>query len=152
MGACARGTVGDGEGDPSETTQTTQAATSASGDASIFTRMGIDDPKAPEFDFDTVAKPYDDAAGCKAFSTNIKPQHDCSCDSCFDIQQQCDALPGCIEIAECGTSIGCSDAYTCYLTPTDTKCVPIIDKWGNTGVSAALSLALATCRTNNSCN
>ena len=118
---------------------------------SIWVKFGIDDPKPPQTIYRDKAAPYPDAAGCKAFTSAYPATHDCTCDACFDLQQQCDALPGCIEIAECGISIGCKDAYTCYLTPADPKCVPIIDKWGNTGLAAALSLKLGECRTTAAC-
>jgi hypothetical protein len=115
---------------------------------SIFKKLGIKDPKSPTVIFADLKAPYADAAGCKAFPSNVQDAHDCTCDKCFSLQQQCDAIQGCIEIAECGISIGCTDAYSCYLTPIDApvnKCVPLIDKWGNTGVAAAISLALAAC-------
>jgi len=122
-------------------------------EGSIFKKLGITDPERHETIFADVKAPYTDVAGCKAFPSNVKEAHDCDCEKCFDIQQQCDALPGCIEIAECGIEIGCTDAYTCYLTPAagKEKCVPIIDRWGNTGTAAALSLALSACSGTNNC-
>jgi hypothetical protein len=131
------------EGDPTPT------ANHPSGN--IWNELGVDEPERKEVRFADVKAPYTDIEGCKAFKSNVPDSHDCGCENCFDIQQQCDALPGCIEIAECGISIGCTDAYTCYLTPTDAKCVPIIDRWGNTGVASALSLALSKCSQENSC-
>jgi hypothetical protein len=113
----------------------------------IFKDLGVDEPKRDETRFEEVAAPYADEAGCKAFDTKFPEAHDCQCENCFALQQQCDALPGCIEIAECGIEIGCTDAYSCYLTAPAGKqqCVPIIDRWGNTGTASALSLALSGC-------
>lgn len=118
---------------------------------SIFDDLGIEDPERTETRFDQVSSPYEDVAGCKAFGSRFPEVHDCTCEHCFDVQQQCDALDGCIEIAECGIEINCFDANSCYLLATNQKCVPIIDKWGNTGTSAALSLALSGCSQQNKC-
>jgi hypothetical protein len=115
------------------------------GSGSVYEDLGIEDPQPDEHYFNEVSASYDDVEGCKAFTTAYPDIHSCSCDNCYDIQRQCDSLEGCQEISECGISIGCSDAFSCYLAPADAKCVPIIDKWGNTGVSAALSLRLGEC-------
>jgi hypothetical protein len=120
---------------------------------SIFDDLGVDDPEHDEFIFKNVKKPYEDEAGCKAFDSRFPDEHDCACEKCFAVQQQCDALPGCIEIAECGIEIGCTDANSCYLLAPAGKqqCVPIIDRWGNTGTASALSLTLSTCTADNKC-
>jgi len=118
---------------------------------SIWEFMDVEDPQPDETLYQDTASPYEDAAGCKAFENAFPEIHDCMCDKCFDVQQQCDALEGCREIAQCGIEIGCTDAYSCYLTPADAKCVPIIDKWGNTGLAAAVSLALSACSVEQQC-
>jgi hypothetical protein len=131
------------------------------GDVSIYDKFGIDPPPddTPTFRFDGVASPYEDAAGCKAFDNPFPEVHSCSCDSCFDLQRQCDALEGCREISECGVAIGCSGANDCYLGPTapDPKdptkkgCVAVIDKWGNTGTATAIANLLGACTVEKGC-
>lgn len=118
---------------------------------SIYKALGVEDPMPDEFHFSDVEAPYDDVAGCKAFDSAFPDVHSCSCDNCYDVQRQCDALQSCREIAECGIDIGCTDAYSCYLAASDPQCVPIIDKWGNTGVAVALSLQLGTCTVDAGC-
>lgn len=123
---------------------------------SVYDQLGVEDPKANETKYADKKAPYEDVAGCKAFDAEYPEIHDCTCDKCFDLQQQCDALDGCIEIAECAISIGCKDAYSCYLAPSPAvpdsrKCIPIVDKWGNTGLASAVSLALAACLDSNGC-
>lgn len=125
-------------------------------DGDIFVALGVDDTEGlakdleREFQFNTLPEPYPagDAAACKAFleeSDEIKAVHDCSCDACADLQRQCDALEGCQEISRCAIKIDCSDANDCYLVPKAPDCVPIIDKWGNTGLHTAISNRLGEC-------
>lgn len=117
------------------------------GGDSIWTKFGITDPKPPTVKFEDVKSPYpEDAASCKAFTESAYPDaHSCGCDNCLALQRQCDALEGCKEVTECYIGIKCTEVYSCYLAPTDTKCVPIVDKWGNTGLATAISLKLTDC-------
>ncbi len=131
-------------------------------------------PVPASFAYDTVAEPWgiaEDAgvpaltAACKAFDipdagglhtaapANVR---DCECDNCLQLVHQCDALQGCREMRQCTQDVGCSDPYTCYLTPTTTPahpagCTPIFDKWGNTGLSTYLVNSLNTCATGANC-
>jgi hypothetical protein len=130
------------------------------------TKTADGQPTPTPFYFDQVPAPYaaGDAAACKAFSSADLPAGDhadirsCTCDKCFQLQQACDALQGCQQIAKCGMDINCKDANTCYLGPAKTPldpqgkgCVEVTDKWGNAGSAAALSLQLSSCAYANSC-
>src|SRR5689334_24279187 len=79
----------------------------ANQDAGIFGELGIQRPgtktddgtSTPSpFEYDKVKSPYDDAAGCKDFSSADVPKGDhadtraCLCDNCFMLMQECDAL------------------------------------------------------------
>src|SRR6185312_15601737 len=66
---------------------------------SVFDQLGVEDPKDSETRYADKKAPYTDPAGCKAFDAAYPAIHDCTCDKCFELQQQCDALTGCIEIA-----------------------------------------------------
>jgi len=161
LGGCA--TAGSGGDDIG---MSTAAAASTAPD--IFAKLGIAPPSStfadggatPQpFAYDEVQAPYSDAAGCKAFSSQTaQATRDCLCDNCFALEQQCDALDHCIEIVDCGNRIGCTDAYSCYLTPaksaadpTGAGCVTEIDSAGNGSVSAALSLQIQQCRATSKC-
>ncbi|MBM4362576.1 MAG: hypothetical protein FJ104_07835 [Deltaproteobacteria bacterium] len=125
-------------------------------DMGVADTPGLAEDLKREFQFTSVAEPYPagDVAACKGFveaSDPIKAIHDCSCDECGDLQRQCDALEGCQEIARCAIEIGCSDPYSCYLLPVNGKCIPIIDKWGNTGLHTAISNRLGECTTAKKC-
>ena len=143
------GTGGNGGGGGDSADPLKPPPRSANG--SIFDDLGVKEPERKESYNKDVPSPYEDAAECKEFDSAFTDVHDCACDKCFKLQQQCDALQGCIEIAECGIEIGCKDANTCYLLASNTQCVPIIDKWGNTGTASAISLALSGCMFDNGC-
>jgi hypothetical protein len=162
VGACAlvaSACASDNDGEPSEGDGTGGGAAATGGgggddivipprgSGSIYDDLDIEDPEPAEFYFEDVPAAYEDVEGCKAFESAYPDVHSCSCDNCFEVQRQCDSLEGCREISECGIAIGCQDAFDCYLAPMagNEMCIPIIDKWGNTGVSAALSLQLGAC-------
>lgn len=139
----------------------------------IYGKLGVTPPGTKKedgetapmpFDFGTVKSPYDDIAGCKAFSSDDTPkgfhttERACLCENCFDLQQQCDALKGCQQIMKCVLDIGCTDANTCYLGPSKTPadpegkgCIEVIDLWGNGGVATALSNIIGDCSKMNNC-
>jgi hypothetical protein len=117
----------------------------------IFQQLCMDDPKAPAFAFTSVPAPYTDAAGCKLFdSQGHATLHNCQCDSCFDLIQQCDALKSCREIHKCRMDSGCTDSNSCYLLP-GSPCTTVINQWGSGGVATALVTMLGTCGTTNKC-
>jgi hypothetical protein len=112
---------------------------------SVYTVLGVTDPGVAPYLYNGVAKPYPDAAGCHAYDAQGHQQmHDCLCDNCFALQQQCDALPGCKAIQKCGGDSGCTDPNSCYLIP-GAPCTTIIDQWGNGSVSTGLAQGLETC-------
>ncbi|HEX4337407.1 MAG TPA: hypothetical protein VH062_15935 [Polyangiaceae bacterium] len=144
------------------------------GGGDIYKTVGVAPPAASAdgtatpvpYRYDQVKSPYDDgdAAACKAFSSDDLPagfktdERSCLCDSCFMIQRECDALIGCQQIMNCILSIGCTDSNSCYLAPQKTAldpdakgCVDVIDKWGNSGVSTALSNQIGDCGKMNGC-
>jgi hypothetical protein len=156
----------------------TDASTIDAGDAGggggIYRKLGVTPPGAKNedgektptgFDFGTVKSPYEDADGCKAFTSKDMPkgfhapERDCLCDNCFDLQRQCDALVGCQEIMHCVLEIGCTDANSCYLGPPKKPgvdpegkgCIEVIDRWGNGGVATALSNIIGDCTKANNC-
>jgi len=138
-----------------------EGGTEPQGDAgvpgNVFEKLGVEKPDlSNEFQFNSIPEPYPegDVDACKAFGADnpiTKDVRDCSCEKCADLQRQCDALEGCLEVSTCAIEIGCNDAYTCYLIPSDAKCVPIIDKWGNTGLHTATSNRLGECTAAQQC-
>ncbi len=113
--------------------------------SNVFSLLGVTDPNVPGFSYTTVASPYPDMAGCHAYDAQgHKGPHDCLCDNCFTLQQQCDALQGCKAIQKCGEDSGCTDPNSCYLIP-GAPCTTIIDQWGNGSVSTALVQLIETC-------
>jgi hypothetical protein len=152
---------------------TTPGAGDGDAGGGIYGKLGVTPPRAKNddgektpvpFDFGTATSPYEDAAGCKAFSSEDTPkgvhvsERSCLCDHCFDLQRQCDALQGCQQIMKCVLDIGCTDASTCYLGPPKTAvdpegkgCIAVIDLWGNGGVATALSNIIGDCSKLNSC-
>lgn len=106
------------------------------------------DPTATPFSFTSVAKPYPDAASCLMYADQGHPMvHNCFCNSCFDLMQQCDALEGCKEILKCELDSNCGDPSTCYFG----ACTTVIDKWNNTSTATFLTYLLKQCGTANSC-
>ena len=66
----------------------------------------------------------------------------CTCDSCFDEWDTCNADPGCSAILDCADSTGCS-GIDCYLGP----CQQVIDDNGGPfGDSANLAQNVGQCR------
>jgi hypothetical protein len=111
----------------------------------IFQRLCIDPPTNVNFAFDTIKAPYTDAAGCMAFNNQGHPAvHNCFCAGCFELMQQCDALPGCQQILKCELDAGCTDSNSCYLLP-GAPCYSVINSWGTGSVMTALTSYLQTC-------
>jgi hypothetical protein len=112
----------------------------------IFQRLCIDAPTNVNYAFNVVTAPYADAASCKTATVTEghKAVHDCYCDSCFSLVQQCDALPGCQAILKCELDSGCTDSNSCYLLP-GAPCYTVISSWGTGSVATALTQFLQTC-------
>lgn len=107
------------------------------------------------FQFDELELPYEDSDACLVFQDeengNTSDEVMCLCDGCLELMQECDALPGCIEIRACILESGCTDANSCYLVPFVAPCTDVIDKYGNSSVATAISTALMDCATENAC-
>jgi hypothetical protein len=132
--------------------------------------LGICQTLPTPYSYTVVQKPYADVAGCMQFDSQGHPAaHNCYCQKCFDLVQQCDALPGCQEIVKCFEDSGCvtnktactlaavaepklacTPTLTCYLFPS-APCATTIDKWGNATVSTGVMDLLVTCGQANSC-
>lgn len=117
---------------------------SFSGD--IWTTVGVDNSMLPAFyKYSDATAPYADVAGCMAFADQgHKAQHDCLCQSCFTLMQQCDAAPGCQAIWKCSADANCTNANSCYLLP-GAPCVIVINQYGTGSVSTGLEQALGAC-------
>jgi hypothetical protein len=105
-------------------------------------------PPAPlptPFAYNTVKAPYSDVAGCKAYDAQgHKAAHDCFCQSCFTLVQQCDALPACRVILKCALDSGCNSANACYLFP-GAPCVNAINNAGTGSVATGVEDNLGVC-------
>jgi hypothetical protein len=124
----------------------------------IYAMLGITNPGAMTFTYSNVTAPYPDAAGCKAFdSQGHQMVHDCLCDNCFSLLQQCDALTGCKAIEKCAWDTGCdpsaalTSASSCYPLSGGGGCITPIDKYGTGSVSTGLSQQLGLCGRNKGC-
>jgi hypothetical protein len=117
----------------------------------IFDSLCIERPDTTPFVYANVKAPYTTPADCKAFApaAGHSAARACLCDSCFTLQQQCDALDGCKTIQKCGWTTGCHDSNSCYLAQG--LCAKQIDTAGTGSVSTALSQALETCGASNMC-
>jgi len=119
----------------------------------IFQRLCIqnptvDDPSAVPFAFNSIKAAYPDATSCKAFDAQgHMAVHDCLCDKCFDVIQECDSRPGCREILKCELDAGCGDPSACYFG----ACQKVIDKWANTSNDSFITYLIEQCQTANSC-
>jgi hypothetical protein len=104
--------------------------------------------------FSELKQPFNDAAGCT--STMAKKHQDtsgvtsCRCNACLDSMEECEAVPGCIEIMTCSNQTGCLDEFSCYLLP-GAKCAPVIDQWGNSSLATAIALDIMACSKTASC-
>jgi hypothetical protein len=124
----------------------------------IYAMLGIKNPGAMTFTYSDVTAPYADAAGCKAFdSQGHQMVHDCLCDNCFTLVQECDALAGCKVIEKCAWDTGCdpsaalTSAASCYPLSGGGGCIAPIDKYGTGSVSTGLSQQLGLCGRNKGC-
>jgi hypothetical protein len=136
----------------------------------ILHYLGICQTLPQPYAYSVLTAPYPDAAGCKAFDPQgHKAAHDCTCDKCFALTQQCDAVQGCREILKCFEDsscvtnksicivaqaampgLACNASLTCYLAP-NAPCTTVIDKWGNGSVPTGLASDLALCGQSNGC-
>jgi hypothetical protein len=120
---------------------------SFSGD--IFAQIMITKPSVSNFAYDAVMARYADVAECKMFDPRgHQAVHDCYCDKCFSLIQECDALVSCQAITKCFWDAGCTDSNSCYFSGT---CSAPVDKYGTHSVGTYLANALGTCRMNNGC-
>jgi hypothetical protein len=117
----------------------------------IFDFLCIERPDTTPFSYASVKAPYTTAADCKAFAPEVghATARACFCDSCFTLQQQCDALAGCRSIQKCSFDTGCHDSNTCYLAQG--LCAKEINNAGTGSVSTALSQEIETCGNSHMC-
>jgi hypothetical protein len=117
----------------------------------IFEFLCVEPPDVTPFSYAAVKAPYTTAAACKAFDSAVghETARACLCDSCFALQQQCDALEGCQAIQKCSWDTGCHDSNSCYLVQG--LCTTPINNAGTGSVSTALSTALETCGNSHMC-
>jgi hypothetical protein len=117
----------------------------------IFDFLCIERPDTTPFAYVDVKPPYTTPAACKTFAPEEghSTARSCLCDSCFALQQQCDALDGCRTIQKCGWTTGCHDSNSCYLVQG--LCSTPINNAGTGSVSTALSQAVETCAASNMC-
>jgi hypothetical protein len=124
----------------------------------IFQLVGVTDPGTTFDDagdsnasvaFDKIPAPYTTPAACLTYGgtdpndTAHKSVHDCYCNSCFNLMEQCDALEGCKEIMKCelDNSAACTSPTLCYFGP----CGTVIDKWNNTSAATFIPYLLQQC-------
>ncbi|HLJ58761.1 MAG TPA: hypothetical protein VKZ50_03420 [bacterium] len=132
-------------------------STPPTGPDNIYSMLGVTDPMATNFVYKNVMAPYPDAAGCHAFNNQgHQAVHDCLCDKCFSLMQQCDAVQGCQAIAKCAWDSGCDPsagimaANSCYPI-AGTGCTAPINQYGTGSVSTGLAQQLGLCGKTNSC-
>lgn len=116
----------------------------------IFPFLCIEPPNVTPFVYASLKAPYTTPAACKTFDSAVghATARACLCDSCFELQQQCDALQGCQAIQKCGFDTGCKGTDGCYYSGT---CAQPIDNAGTGSVSTALAGGLETCGATNMC-
>jgi hypothetical protein len=117
----------------------------------IFGVLCMEPPDTTPLSYADMKAPYTTAAECKTFlpEAGHSAARSCLCDSCFTLQQQCDALAGCQAIQKCGWTTGCHDSNSCYLVQG--LCSNEINTAGTGSVSTALSQAIETCASSNMC-
>jgi hypothetical protein len=117
--------------------------------------LGICTTLPTPYSYTTVKPAYADAAGCMAFNNQgHKASHDCLCQKCFSLMQQCDSLSACQAIWKCSQDSGCTNANSCYLIGNGAgapPCVAVINAAGTGSVSTGMESNLGTCGTNNGC-
>jgi hypothetical protein len=112
--------------------------------------LGVCQTLPTPFAYTTVQGAYKDATGCMAYDAQgHTTSHNCLCQKCFSLMQQCDSLPACRAIWKCAQDSGCNTPDTCYLL--NGSCVDVINAAGTGSVSTGLESNLATCGTNNGC-
>jgi hypothetical protein len=114
--------------------------------------LGICQTLPAPFVYSAVKAPYTDVAGCMAFDNEGHPNaHNCLCQKCFSLIQQCDSLPTCQVILKCNEDTGCKGSDGCYLFPTGAGCVAQINNAGTGSVATFIEQAIGTCGTSNNC-
>lgn len=121
------------------------------------TELDVDPEEWELYDFSQLELPHETPEECVEVAADLYGDIEganegagCICENCLDLQQECDALPGCIEIRRCALETGCTDEFSCYLLP-GAPCVEVTDQWGNAGVAAAVSLELNRCSSDSEC-
>jgi hypothetical protein len=103
------------------------------------------------FSYNQVKPAYTDVKGCLAYDAQgHKASHDCLCQKCFTLLQQCDSLTACRAVLKCAEDSGCTNATSCYLGP-GAPCITVINNAGTGSVSTGLEENLGTCGQNNHC-
>jgi hypothetical protein len=97
------------------------------------------------FDYSKVKAAYSDVAGCMAYNAQgHTAAHNCLCQNCFTLTQECDSLPGCRAILKCALDSGCNSANACYLLP-GAPCVTAINNAGTGSVATGVEDNLGIC-------
>jgi hypothetical protein len=108
----------------------------------------------PVYDFSALKIPFESSEKCKAtFSKKYQdtsPVTTCRCDQCLDKMQECEAVPGCVEIMACSNRTGCRNEFDCYLFP-GAGCQEVIDRWGNSSLATAISIDIMACTDAKAC-
>jgi hypothetical protein len=117
----------------------------------VFALLCVANPNEVDFAYASLPAPYadNDTAACEAFNpldAGHASARACLCQNCFELQRQCDAVPGCQAIQKCAEDTGCNNADSCYLIGG--ACTTVINQWGNGSVATGLSSMLMTCAAN----
>jgi hypothetical protein len=123
------------------------------GDKGKVPDVSADPDEFPHFRFSDLEIPFEDAELCKAYiaeHSGATDRTDCLCDSCLEVMQECEVLPGCVEIRQCAEMSGCNSDITCYLAP-GAPCTEVIDQWGNASLATTVSLDVLNCTKTHKC-
>jgi hypothetical protein len=113
--------------------------------------LGVCQTLPTPFAYTTVQAPYKDATGCMAFNAQgHTASHNCLCQKCFTLMQECDSLAACQAIWKCSQDSGCTTANACYLYP-GAPCIDVINSAGTGSVATGLESNLSTCGVTNGC-
>jgi hypothetical protein len=105
------------------------------------------------FRFSDLQLPYETSDECvehAAKRDDTTEQTACLCEKCLERMQECDVLPGCLEIVACSRETGCNGTYGCYLLP-GAPCRDVVDRWGNASLATTVSIEIFDCITQFSC-
>jgi hypothetical protein len=106
------------------------------------------------YKFSELELPYETSDQCimhgEEERDDTSAESECMCNQCLELMQECDVLPGCVEIVACAMESGCRDEFFCYLIP-GAPCTETIDRWGNATLATAVSVALLDCAMDKEC-